>query len=212
MATTKPKRIDQQLENWECKLLASHERVRKNDTVTLTCVLSHPLIGDIDPADSEFYDCFAHKYDGHDELVCFPDENPSVFRMPGLPHGSLPIDARVTLHDREALGAWFDKNQNGSRDLAEGEWDALKDRLMADTTHPAGLHASRTLNVVTHPFDVRATVNLQPDDAALGVAIRNRTAAVGFDRYKKYIDSLFERLGVRSAAAAEQSPMGVRSR
>jgi hypothetical protein len=213
MATTKPKRIDQQFETWECKLLASHERVRKNDTVTLTCVLSHPLIGDIDPADSEFYDCFANKYDGHDELVCFPDENPSVFRMPGLPHGSLPIDARVTLHDREALGAWFDKNQNGSRDLAEGEWDALKDRLMADTTHPAGLHASRTLNVVTHPFDVRATVNLQPnaigmtDDAALGVAIRNRTAAVGFDRYKKYIDSLFcgeESSGVRTSHDIEK--------
>ena len=59
---TRTIRVEQQLEPWECRLLASHERVRKNDAVTLTCVLSHPLIGDVDPADSEFYDCFTQKY------------------------------------------------------------------------------------------------------------------------------------------------------
>ena len=194
---TRTIRMEQQYEPWECAVLASHERVRKNDTVTLTCVIRHPLLGDIDPANTQFYDCFAYKYNAHDELVCFPDENPSVLPMPGLPHGSLRVDVRVTLDHPEALSVWFEQNQSGSTDLREGAWDALKDRLVADTSPPAALHGSHTLSVVTHPFDVRATVNLQPsaigltDDAALGVAIRNRTAAVGFDRYKRYIDSLF---------------------
>ena len=117
--------------------------------------------------------------------------------MPGLPHGSLRVDVRVTLDNADALSVWFNKHRNGSDDLPEGAWNALEERLLVDTRPPAALHASHTFSVVTHPFDVRATVNLQPsaiamtDDAALGVAIRNRTAAVGFDRYKKYIDSPF---------------------
>jgi hypothetical protein len=215
MATkaTRTIRMEQQLEPWECRLLASHERVRKNDAVTLTCILSHPLIGDVDPADSEFYDCFVQKYDAHDELVSFPDENPSVLRMPGLPHGSLRVDVRVTLDNGDALSVWFNKHRNGSDDLPEGAWNALEERLLVDTRPPAALHASHTFSVVTHPFDVRATVNLQPsaiamtDDAALGVAIRNRTAAVGFDRYKKYIDSLFsgdESSGMRASRLIEK--------
>lgn len=197
MAATRTIRMEQQSESWECTLLASHQRVRKNDTVTLTCVLSHPLIGDIDTADSEFYGCFKYKYNAHDELVCFPDENPSMLRIPALPHGRLPVDVRVTLANPESLCAWFEKNQNRWHDLADRQWETLRDRLVADTSPPAALPGSYPLSVITHPLDVRATVSLEPnadnltDDAVLGAAIRNRTAAVGFDRYKKYIDALF---------------------
>ena len=207
--------MDQQLEPWECELLASHERVRKNDTVILTVVLSHPLIGAIDPADVEFYRDFDYKYNAHDEMVCFPEQNPSVLRMPSLPHGSLRADVRVTLNNAHGLRAWFAKYENErSSDLPEGRWEALRECLIADTSPPHALHASNTLSIVTHPLDVHATVNLQPsaisltDDAVLGVAIRNRTAAVGFDRYKRFLDCLFcgdDLSGVRASKLSKQA-------
>jgi hypothetical protein len=90
-------RMDQHLESWACRLLASHERARKNDVVTLTVVLSHPCVGDIDPADVEFYGNFNYVYNAQDQEVCFPERNPAVLRMPSLPHGRLCVDVRVTL-------------------------------------------------------------------------------------------------------------------
>ena len=208
-------RMEQQLEPWECRLLASHERVRKNDTVKLTVVLSHPLIGDIDQTERELYRNFDYKYNAHDELVCFPEQNPSVLRMPSLPHGSLRADVCVTLHNQPGLCAWFANYENArSSDLPEGTWEALRDRLITETSPPNALHASNTLSIITHPLDVRATVNLQPsaigltDDAVLGVAIRNRTAAVGFDRYKRFLDCLFcgdDLSGVRASKLIEKS-------
>jgi len=189
-------RMEQQLQPWECKLLVSHERVRKNDTATLIVVLCHPCIGDIDQSDDEFYSNFKCKYEAQDQSLCFPEQNPAVLRMPSLPHGRVRVDVRVTLRDREGLCRWFEKHAK-SYGLPPETWECLKDRLIAETSHPNALHAYSTLSIVTHPLDVRATVSLEPqpidltNDAVLGTAIRNRTAAVGFERYKKFIDCIF---------------------
>jgi hypothetical protein len=50
---------------------------------------------------------------------------------------------------------------------------------------------------VTAPIETKSEVTLQrtfvarTDDAALGPAIRNRTAAIGFERYQRYINCIF---------------------
>ena len=210
--------MEQQLEPWGCRLCASHERVRKNDMVTLTVVLYHPCIGDIDQADGEFYCNFDYKYDAHDQLVCFPEHNPALLRMPSLPHGSLGVDVRVTLKNRQGLCDWFNKHENEqSSDVPQGTWESLRERLIADTSPPSALHAQNTLTIVTHPLDVHATVNLQPsgvgltNDAVLGVAIRNRTAAVGFDRYKKFIDCIFCGDGASGVSASGLIEKGIKA-
>jgi len=90
----------------------------------------------------------------------------------------------------------------------------LKVGLISESFPDACFHASNTLGIVTDRLYVRATVNLQPsaigltDDAVLGVAIRNRTSAVGFDRYKRFLDCLFcgdESSGVRASKLIEKS-------
>ena len=198
METMRTERMEQQLEPWECRLLNSHERVRKNDTATLTVVLSHPCIGDIDPGDTEFYSNFKYKYDAQDQSVCFPEQNPAVLRMPSLPHGRLRVGVCVTIKDQQGLRRWFEKREKESlNDIPPETWESLRERLVADVSHSNALHAYSTLSIVAHPFDVHATVSLDSpaidltDDAVLGAAIRNRTAAVGFDRYKKFIDCIF---------------------
>jgi len=111
---TRTIRMEEQLEPWECRLLASHERVRKKRYCHAYGPFSrNPLIGDIDPADREFYDCFVYKYNAHDELVSFPDENPSVLQMPGpAARGGVSVDGPRDVEDaRKLLCKWFDKKR-----------------------------------------------------------------------------------------------------
>jgi hypothetical protein len=54
-----------------------------------------------------------------------------------------------------------------------------------------------SISVITHLIETQSSVTLQrtfagpTDDRALWPAIRNRTAAIGFERYKKFIDCIF---------------------
>ena len=69
--------------------------------------------------------------------------------------------------------------------------------LVTSTTDGNSLGDTATLSVVTHLIETQSQVTLQrtfagpTDDRALWPAIRNRTAAIGFDRYKKFIDGVF---------------------
>ena len=67
---------------------------------------------------------------------------------------------------------------------------------------PDAVEGSDTISVITRLFETKSKVTLQRSfvaptkDRALWAAIRNRTAAIGFDRYKRFIDSIFcERRG-----------------
>jgi len=60
-----------------------------------------------------------------------------------------------------------------------------------------GVSDEASITVITHTVPTQSNVTLQrtfagkTDDRALWPAIRNRTAAIGFDRYKNFIDRVF---------------------
>jgi hypothetical protein len=60
-----------------------------------------------------------------------------------------------------------------------------------------GKSTSDSFSIITHLVETQSSVTLQrsfaaaQDDMAMGPAIRNRTAAIGFDRYKAFIDCVF---------------------
>ncbi|MCI0537235.1 MAG: hypothetical protein L0Z50_18625 [Verrucomicrobiales bacterium] len=62
---------------------------------------------------------------------------------------------------------------------------------------PTDIVGTTTISVITNLIETDSKVTLQrtfagpTDDRALWPAIRNRTAAIGFDRYKAFIDCLF---------------------
>jgi hypothetical protein len=60
-----------------------------------------------------------------------------------------------------------------------------------------GVSDEDSISVITHTVPTQSSVTLQrtfaapTDDRALWTAIRNRTAAIGFDRYKTFVDCVF---------------------
>jgi hypothetical protein len=205
-----PIRIEEQ---WECRLSASPDRVEKGDTVTFTVTLSHPLIGSIDPTNftqeqiTDFYNLFTYGYSASDPRLVpwLPPpalgQNPlQLTNLPPLPDGDYPIDVSVTA-DPEAVRDWFSETWSSTLgthlNISSDVWTHLGSRLAHSTTGGNSLGDSKTLHVVTHLVETQSQVTLQrtfagpTDDRALWPAIRNRTAAVGFDRYKAFIDCVF---------------------
>ena len=79
---------------------------------------------------------------------------------------------------------------------------------------PQGVSDEDSITVITHTVPTQSSVTLQrtfagkTDDRALWPAIRNRTAAIGFDRYKNFIDRVFcdgELASVKNFASKTQT-------
>jgi hypothetical protein len=209
-----PISIEQQ---WECRLSASPDRVEKDNAVTFTVTLSHPQIGAIDSIPSitsecicDFYNLFTYSYDSHDpRLTILTDRQPAnepkneavVQSLPRLPDGDYTIDVTVTIDDNgAAVTRWFsDATDAMLRGLGidRETWVHLGHHLVHGTTSGHSLSDSKPLHVVAHFIETDSKVTLQrtfagpTDDRALWPAIRNRTAAIGFDRYKAFIDCVF---------------------
>jgi hypothetical protein len=190
-------------EQWECQFSASPERVEKADKVTFTVALSHPLIGAIDASHTDFYALFSYNYDTHDPRLTIPVVNPAVVNsLPPLPDGDYAIDVTVTAAvDSEAIATWFLLPASlvlaSQLGVSSDVWTNLGSRLASATTAGNSLGDTASLSVVTRLIETQSQVTLQrtfagpTDDRALWPAIRNRTAAIGFDRYKKFIDCVF---------------------
>ena len=178
---------------WTCHLSASPTRLRRNDRVTFTVTLSHPDVGDLTPDTHGAFlkDCFDYRYscDADPRLDSVLESgvshrgNPAVLaKTPSLPDGSYEVKVEVT-PSNDLLDIVNRKpTLLGSLDVAE--WPRLPDVLTATTD----------VSVVAHQVEAQANVTLQrsasapTDDQALWAAIRNRTAAIGFTRYQRFID------------------------
>lgn len=96
-----------------------------------------------------------------------------------MPDGGYVIRVTATPHDVDKLRDWADENH-----LTIG--DVLRKP-----------HAQNAISVITHLVQTQSSVTLQrsfaapTDDMAMGPAIRNRTAAIGFDRYAAFINCVF---------------------
>jgi hypothetical protein len=175
---------------WECKLIASPTRVLNNDTVTLTVILSHPDLGDLSPDGfRQFYnECFEYRYHSDDPRLANylkSHANPVVIQhIPRLPDGDYDISVVVVPRD-DRVATFIEKPVIQ---------DLLAPQAIAFPPLPQELTASTTISMVTHNVETQATVTLQrslsppTDDQALWAAIRNRTAAIGFPRYQRFID------------------------
>jgi hypothetical protein len=204
---SKPKtmRIEDQ---WECRLSASPQRVQRKDRVTFTVILSHPSIGDIDSKvindPASFYALFDYSYETHDPRLTIshanwqPPNSWVVNSFPSLPDGDVSIDVTLTAKREVYVADWFTPSQLRDSSLIDREaWRRLGDLLGSSTTGGNSLSAPTTLSVVTHLIETESKVTLQrtfagpTDDRALWVAIRNRTAAIGFERYQQFINCIF---------------------
>jgi hypothetical protein len=162
---------------WTCVLSPSPELVRSGDTITLTTTLSHPGFDGLDDATkNRVYECFEYEYSGDSEHLenAIGDRQGRIisFIIPDLPQGHYRLGVRVT--------------RNESIDWRE-DLDISPPRveITGSTAIRMMPHASAT-NVTLQRTFVGPT-----RDRALWPAIRNRTAAIGFDRYKAFIDSVF---------------------
>jgi len=212
MATRKPTTITVEGQ-WECRLSISPHNVRTKDQVTFKVILTHPSIGDIDSIlptisnDPPFYTkLFNYSYDASDRRLTVATFLPSSpqqqnplgpLQLPSVPDGDYFINVRVTAPSGTGITEWFSGNQPPNTTVDPELWTNLGLLLANSTTGGNTLGGGATLSVISHLIETQSQVTLQrtfagpTDDRALWPAIRNRTAAIGFDRYKAFIDCLF---------------------
>ncbi|HKF56557.1 MAG TPA: hypothetical protein VKJ45_13960 [Blastocatellia bacterium] len=178
-------------EQWKCHLSASPNQVRNNAQVKLTVTLSDgPAFGALPPQDRirVYKDGFTFKFSSpsNPELGTAVEE---AYQSTSIT--SEPIQFSFTV-PADILSGNYDIRVDGTpKDdavLSAPPFDALPARNPVNDT---------TQISVTAPIETKSDVTLQrtfvarTDDAALGPAIRNRTAAIGFERYQRYINCIF---------------------
>jgi hypothetical protein len=198
---TRPASTTTRIEDqWICTLSAVPDRVRgKKDHLTLTVTLSNPGFDVLSEDESNknaiekiYRDGFSYNYDTRDDQLLSAinsrakfthDSAPTVtpkgiqFKLPvpDIPDGDYDIDVTVA--------------------VAAKPGDIFSDNKLAPP--PIPIVGSATISVITNLIETESRVTLQrtfagpTDDRALWPAIRNRTAAIGFDRYKTFIDCVF---------------------
>jgi hypothetical protein len=197
---------------WHCTLLASPDRVQGGGDVTFTVKLSNPRIAGIfgvsdDTIESipnirgdqisAFYDLFNYIYDPGASQLTIPTSNPTEVLDQQSPVGTYTIKVTVTAKDRRRIDDWFGNNASLVAPGQSDVWSSLGRTLSSQTTGAQSLGCSTSLHVVTGVIQTQSQVTLQrtfagrTDDRALWPAIRNRTAAIGFDRYKEFVNCVF---------------------
>jgi hypothetical protein len=199
---------------WTCTLSASPANARNTDDVTFRVVLSNRGVTEIfgNPGGavdtiprlpreqvSAFYNLFNYVYDPGDSLLTIPASNPAVVLDQESPKGSYPIIVAIQAQDPTGLGIehWFENNASLAPSKSV-QWNSLRSALLAALAPGGvGLGDRADFNSITDVIETESKVTLQrsfagpTNDRALWPAIRNRTAAIGFDRYKKFIDCIF---------------------
>jgi hypothetical protein len=187
-------------DSWSCELLASPDDVRTNDQVALTVTLS---------ASTGFHDLSSEN-----KIKVYKDGFTFKFSSPGNPELGTAVEEAyqsrgtpITSSDPPAIQFSF----TVPADILGGDYDIRVDgtkksdafwnkepfvHLPRPPNPPDSVHGTTQISV-TAPIETKSEVTLQrtfvarTDDAALGPAIRNRTAAVGFERYQRYINCIF---------------------
>jgi hypothetical protein len=216
MANTRSRRPIIVEDQWTCILSASPKQVQSGDEVTFTVNLSHPSIQSrnnyidsipgITPSQiSDFYSLFNYTYDSGDPRLEIQNGNPALIdSLPSLPLGKYTISVTVTAAAptdgaTSPITRWFEENQSLATPsgVTRDEWIDIGQSLLSQATGDQPPHNSTEITVVTVTIKTQSDVTLQrtfigpTKDRALWPAIRNRTAAIGFDRYKAFINCVF---------------------
>ena len=163
---------------WGCKLLVSPEQVYENSPVTFTVVLSHQSIGEID------YDEHASIYENFDYQYFIGGLEVGKGPMRSLTLDRLPPSIRDGIH--QASVRITPKNPDAAQTI---QGKKLR-------TPPSDFSVVVQIEVTGRsghgPLEVQLqrTASQPTSDQALWAAIRNRTAAISFPRYQKFIDRL----------------------
>jgi len=179
---------------WELKLIASPVGVMPNETVTLTVVLSHPHFAELSSEEYEpFYNnCFDFKYSSSNSRLLSQylrdhtsgQANPAkIERMPHVPDGDYDITVEVSPRPDHFRFIETCKPIQDCLQRYSCEWPLLPDCLTASTQ--IKVRAERTIRVA-----MQRTLSRPTPDQALWAAIRNRTAAISFSRYQRFIDKV----------------------
>jgi len=174
---------------WSCKLLPSSQQVGRNDQGTLTVTLCYNTrFDDLPPKDkiAVYTEGFNFKFT-NSELGKAVDDAYRSRRRPsaeGINFSfTVPPDIQGGHYDIAVVGTpnkkfWDDHQFEG---LPRPQFD-VGDQVKISVTAPIETKSEVTL---------QRTFAARTDDAALGPAIRNRTAAIGFERYQRYINCIF---------------------
>ena len=200
---------------WTCEVLVSPVHVQAGNDLTFTVKLINPQInsadGSIDEIQgihrdqiSSFYELFTYDYDPGDSQLAIPPSNPAKVFDQQAPRGSHTIHVTINAEKNKyaAINTWL--GQNSLTNL----WTALTSQL-----GDGGITGQGAFDVVSGSVEPPFQVQLQRSfagptaDRPLWPAIRNRTAAIGFDRYKAFIDCVFcegDSKGKKAFSDAEQ--------
>jgi len=181
---------------WSCELLASPDDVRTNEQVTLTVTLS----------DGQGFD----ELSSENKIKVYKDGFTFKFSSPSNPELGTAVEEAyqsrgtpITSSDPPAIQFSFAV----PADIVGGDYDIRVDGTPKNDDFwsaapfgtlpgPNPVHDATQISV-TAPIETKSEVTLQrtfvarTDDAALGPAIRNRTAAIGFERYQRFINCIF---------------------
>ena len=174
-------------DHWQAFLSVSPERVRANDQPKVALTLSNRAFNGLEDQqkDEVYKHGFGYSYSSsNDQLTTVIQTaadaalkpNQFNFQVPDIPDGDYDIDVTVTPVET------FWSSQSAPTGLVPP---------------PNPIVGGTTIGVITHLIETESKVTLQrtfagpTDDRALWPAIRNRTAAIGFDRYKSFIDCIF---------------------
>jgi hypothetical protein len=188
---------------WKCALLASPQRVLADGvtTVTLTVPLSFE---DDDLLSGDYYkytgnnaiptNIFTYSFSSDvDQLdTWLKASNGNNITQVGVATSSPPTPPTFTFTLPPSV-------LDGSCTIRVNVKAALPVTVSGTSVNfpTAGINGQDSISVITHLVETQSSVTLQrsfaapTDDRALWAAIRNRTAAIGFDRYKRFMDSIF---------------------
>jgi hypothetical protein len=176
---------------WECKLTVLPDRVGKGETVNLTVTLSVLVQGvkyDI-PENDSFYTALDYTYSCPNNptldnaLPTATDNHAHISDFPELLDGAYQIDVKVAPKSHSSV----------TSALA-----ALVSTIAPTSVALPTFQTTKgfaTIRVATHKQKVDATLQRTAahplSDSGLWPAIHNRTAAIGFERYQKFINCIF---------------------
>jgi hypothetical protein len=175
-------------DQWQCFVSADPDQIRKGDKLTVTITLSKRDFDQL-PND-EKSDIYRNGFN-----YSLSSSNTKLNEKLGN-----ATKNRIVINGRVQVSLYVP-------DIPDGEYDIAVAATPVDsfwlTRQPpperptAPVPGSANVSVITHLIETESKVTLQrtfvgpTDDRALWTAIRNRTAAIGFERYKNFIDCIF---------------------
>jgi hypothetical protein len=179
-------------DQWQCFVSADSDQVRKGDKLTLAVTLHK---SDFDGLGDH------HKSNIYEKGFNYSFSSSNT-RLNERLKGVTNYPPQV-VNDQAQFSLSIPDIPDGDYDIAfeakpiDSFWSSREPPPPPVEPPTTPVPGSVTVGVITHLIETESKVTLQrsfvgrTDDRALWTAIRNRTAAVGFERYKKFINCIF---------------------